>query len=83
MGTIPDMISVMKSESAAETVVVPGGLSIAYLEEGEWKVKDVLMHDGSKLSQVIVIIIVILLCNTIYGKSSYFCELKAMKKSKY
>ena len=79
MGTIPDMISVLKSESAAETVVVPGGLSIAYLEEGEWKVKDVLMHDGSKLSQVIVISH----CNTIYGKSSYFCELKAMKKSKY
>ena len=57
MGTIPDMISVLKSESAAETVVVPGGLSIAYLEEGEWKVKDVLMHDGSKLSQVIIIVI--------------------------
>ena len=57
MGTIPDMISVLKSESAAETVVVPGGLSIAYLEDGEWKVKDVLMHDGSKLSQVIIIVI--------------------------
>ncbi len=51
MGTIPDMLSVIQSESDPD-IIVPGGLSIAYLEKGEWNVKDVLMHDGSKLSQV-------------------------------
>ena len=51
MGTIPDMLSAIQSDSNPD-IIVPGSLSIAYMEMGEWNVKDVLMHDGSKLSQV-------------------------------
>jgi len=51
MGTIPDMLSAIQSDSNSD-IIVPGGLSIAYMEKGEWNVKDVLMHDGSKLSQI-------------------------------
>lgn len=52
VGTIPDFRRVVRNVVDPE-LHVPGGLSIVYLDQsGEWKHKDVLMHDGSKLSQV-------------------------------
>merc|ERR1719193_79579 len=51
LGTIPDFKPLIGKEKL-EDVSVPGGLSILKLENGEWLTKDILMHDGSKLSQI-------------------------------
>jgi len=53
MGTIPDFNLLMKYEENQATEV-PGGLSVLRREgeRGTWTTHDVLMHDGSKLSQI-------------------------------
>jgi len=52
MGTIPDVQAAMKKLEDKD-VVCPGSLSVLRKEDtGKWKLNDVLMHDGSKLSQI-------------------------------
>jgi len=51
MGTMPDLFSAIRKLDG-EDIAVPGGLSLAFQENGEWKTKDIVMHDGTKLCQV-------------------------------
>eukprot|EP00088_Acartia_fossae_P071842 TRINITY_DN995_c0_g1_i3.p1 TRINITY_DN995_c0_g1~~TRINITY_DN995_c0_g1_i3.p1 ORF type:complete len:380 (-),score=72.39 TRINITY_DN995_c0_g1_i3:620-1759(-) len=51
LGTIPDFHSARKQHED-KNHPVPGGLSVLYLEDGQWKTRDILMHDGLKLAQI-------------------------------
>ena len=53
IGTIPDITPIMKkATSPEEEVHVPGGMAVANKDGKGWRVRDVLEHDGSKLSQI-------------------------------
>jgi len=53
MGTIPDIFAAKKFMEGNWSVAVPGGMAVASrLPTGGWKVRDVLEHDGTKLSQI-------------------------------
>ena len=53
IGTLPDITAMFKSFED-QNFAVPGGLAIASLNphNSQWKVKDILNHDGSKLSHI-------------------------------
>ena len=53
MGTIPDLFAAMELMQGNWSVAVPGGLAVASPRPtGGWSVRDVLEHDGTKLSQI-------------------------------
>ena len=53
IGTIPDVHSAMELMMGNKSVAVPGGMAVASrLPSGGWRVRDVLEHDGTKLSQI-------------------------------
>ena len=52
IGTIPDIPALMKVMDGDKTVAIPGGMAIASSTSSGWKVKDVLEHDGTKLSGI-------------------------------
>ena len=53
IGTIPDMGACMQLMMGNKSVAAPGGMAVASrLPDGRWMVRDVLEHDGTKLSQI-------------------------------
>ena len=54
IGTIPDITPMLQKTKGGEEIKVPGGLALADRDgQGSgWRVRDVLEHDGSKLSQI-------------------------------
>jgi len=51
IGTIPDFIAASRRGSD-ESVHVPGGLAVVERAGAGWRVRDMLEHDGTKLSQI-------------------------------
>jgi len=53
MGTLPDLVSAIKSEGGNKDVTVPGGYAaMKKSKEGKWEISNILLHDGKKMSQV-------------------------------
>ena len=51
IGTIPDLAAAIK-KGMDPSFPVPGGMAIASLQGSGWKIRDILEHDGTKLSQI-------------------------------
>jgi len=51
IGTIPDLTAAVK-KGMDPTFPVPGGMAVASLQGSGWKIRDILEHDGTKLSQI-------------------------------
>ena len=51
LGTIPDLWAAVQKHSN-NSFPVPGGMAVLEQNGKDWSVKDVLEHDGTKLSQI-------------------------------
>ena len=52
IGTIPDVKAILNKKFSDPNIVVPGGVAIAAPSGGGWSVRNILAHDGTKLSQI-------------------------------